>query len=294
MVPITFVHGWGELSERDRLIAMGEFAANGARHLVLGDAMMKLMDGDYFLPRTILKQAEAAGVDFVGAHVPFKEFGDLYAPEERERQQMVARHKLHLLLVDEFGVDNCTFHIGSKYRPEYSVEAHREALFRSLDELLPLAEKLHITICLENLRGPLNTTDDLIFCMEKYRSPYLGVCFDSGHANMKEQGEAYPDSAVRPIWESANLEIRWEKDIVERLKPYMVTCHIHDNSGIRDDHDLPGTGTVNWKRIVDALATAPRLKCIQSEVQTWRYGIPIRTLTENIFCLFGVRPELQN
>ena len=60
MVPITFVHGWDLLAERDRLIAMREFAANGARHLVLSDAMMKLMDGDYFLPRIILKQAEAA------------------------------------------------------------------------------------------------------------------------------------------------------------------------------------------------------------------------------------------
>ena len=293
MVPITFVHGWDELSERDRLIAMREFAANGARHLVLSDAMMKLMDGNYFLPRIILKQAETAGVDFVGAHAPFKDFGDLFIPEERERQQTVARHRLHLLLADEFGVDNCTFHIGSKYRPEYSVEQHREALFRSLDELLPLAEKLHITICLENLRGPMNTVEDLLSCMEKYRSQYLGVCFDSGHANMKENGAAYPDSAVKQTWENAGLEVRWEKDIVERLKPYIVTCHIHDNTGIRDDHYLPGTGTVEWKRVIDALMTAPRLKCIQNEVQAWRYGLPIRTVTENMFELFEVQPEFE-
>ncbi|MBQ6351742.1 MAG: hypothetical protein IJJ28_00560, partial [Lentisphaeria bacterium] len=136
MVPLTFHHSWSKYGERERLTEMCEFAANGVKHIVLGDSLLKMMGQDYALPAVLREQAQKAGVDFVDAHAPFRDFGDLFIPDERDHRQMIARQKLNLLLVQEMGVKTCTFHVGSKYYPEHTVDEHRDALFRSLDELL--------------------------------------------------------------------------------------------------------------------------------------------------------------
>ena len=287
MVPLTFHHSWKKYDERQRLTVMREFVADGARHLVLGDMLLKMMGQDYLLANVLRRQTAEAGVKFVDAHAPFRDFGDLFIPDERDRKEMIARQKLNLLLVNEMGVDSCTFHVGSKYYENHTLEEHREALFRSLDELLPLAEELGITICLENLVRPLSTADELISYMQKYDSPHLGVCLDVGHANLKEKGELHPDSIVTPAWAVAGLPVRWEKEIAEKLQPYIVNCHVHDNSGVADDHDLPGKGDIDWRRIVPVLLNAPRLKNIQCEVLTARHDMPIRTVVDNLKALFG-------
>ena len=287
MVPITFHHSWKNLDERDRLTVMREFAANGATHLVLTDTLLKMMSGDYLLAGILRRQTAEAGVDFVDSHAPFRDFGDLFIPEERDRRQMIARQKLNLLLVNEMGGDTCTFHVGSVRYDGYAIEKYREALFRSLDELLPLAEELGITLCLENGLTPLNSAEALVSYMRKYESPFLGVCFDTGHANVKEQAGSRPDNVTLQVWEKWGLTIRLESDMAEILQPYIVSCHIHDNYGVRDDHALPGNGNIDWGRIVKILSGAPRIRNIQSEVLTRRHNIPIRAVTEKLLRLFG-------
>ena len=287
MIPLTFHHSWKKLDERDRLTAMCEFAANGAHHLVLGDTLLKMLGGDYTLAGVLHRQLAEAGVDFVDAHAPFRDYGDLFIPDKRDWEVMIARQKLNLLFVNEFGVDTCTFHIGSKYYPDHTLDEHRDSIYRSLDELLPLAEKLGITMCIENLVRPLSTADELISYMQKYDSPHLGVCLDVGHANLKEKGMLHPDSEVPATWEIAGLTVRWEKNIAERLQPYIVNCHVHDNCGVGDEHRLTGEGDIDWQRIVPILLNAPRIRNIQSEVLTARRCTPIRTVVDNLRQRFG-------
>lgn len=289
MVPLTFHHGWRKYEERDRLTAMREFAANGAQHLVFGDMLFKMLVGDCTLAAVLHRQLDEAGVDFVDAHAPFRNFGDLSIPDERDRRQMLARQKLNLLFANEFGVGTCTFHVCGESHPGRTLTEHREALYRALDELLPLAEELDIVIALENGLLPLNTADELIGCVRKYDSPYLGVCLDVGHANVKER---WPEGKEIPgMWERVGVPFRREERIAEKLQPYIVNCHLHDNYGERDDHDLPGNGNIDWKRIVPLLLTSPRLRNIQSEVLTARRNIPVRTVVECFRRLFGELPE---
>ena len=50
------------------------------------------------------------------------------------------------------------------------------------------------------------------------------------------------------------------------MAPYIVTCHLHDNNGYNDAHTLPGTGTINWDKLMDDLYTkCPLLQSIQNE-----------------------------
>ena len=287
-LPITFYHTWLPLSPEERYRDMCEFAAGGG-NIAVNVFLLQMLDANYRLIDELRAQAERAGVKFVDAHAPFHAYSDIFNPVERERRLTVARQKLHLAFVRDLGVGNCTFHIGSDPLPGYSLDQHREAFYRSLDELLPVAEKYGITLCLENLVRPLSTADDLISYMKKYDSPNLGVCLDVGHANLKEKGRNEPASEIPPLWKAIGREVYWEENIAEKLQPYIVNCHVHDNRNAVDDHDLPGTGTVDWKRIVPVLLHSPRLKNIQSEVLTSRRSIPIRVVCETVNGLFGVR-----
>jgi sugar phosphate isomerase/epimerase len=57
------------------------------------------------------------------------------------------------------------------------------------------------------------------------------LCFDAGHANL--------DGDVLPA--------------LETTRDSLVTTHIHDNRGERDDHLLPYEGTIDWDALVPAL-----------------------------------------
>ena len=287
-LPLTFYHTWRQLDTEARFRAMCEFAAGGGG-IVVNTFLLKLLCSDYgytFVDE-LRHQAEKAGAKFIDAHAPFHAYGDLFIPAERERKLTVARHKLHLAFVRDLGVDTCTFHVGSDPVAGYTLAQHREAFYRSLDELLPAAADMGITICLENLFRPLSSVDDLLGYLKRYDAPNLALCLDVGHANLKEFGVNFPGNQVEEAWRFVGLEVPWEKRIVERMLPYAATCHIHDNRGYHDDHDLPGRGIVEWKRIVPLLLAAPKLRCIHSEVEAVKYGVTIPELCRTVRELFG-------
>ena len=287
-LPLTFYHTWKPLDSEARYRAMCAFAAGGGG-IVVNTFLLKLLCSDYSytLVDELRRQAERAGVKFIDAHAPFHAYGDLFTPVERQRKLTVARQKLHLAFVRDLGVDTCTFHVGSDPTAGYTLEQHREAFYRSLDELLPAAEEMGITICIENLFRPLSSADDLLGYLDRYDSPRLALCLDVGHANLKEVGRKFPDSQVVEAWRAVGLEVPWEEHIAERMLPYIATCHIHDNCGFHDDHDLPGRGIVDWKRIVPLLLAAPKLRCIHFEVEAVKYGISISELCRVAGELFG-------
>ena len=60
--------------------------------------------------------------------------------------------------------------------------------------------------------------------------PGLGICLDVGHA-------------------------RLQGDVVEALETvagYLVTTHLHDNGGRKDDHLLPFDGVIDWPELLIA------------------------------------------
>ena len=266
MVPITFLYDWEYPSDKDRQTVLYEFAANGARHIVLSDTLLKMIGRCPRLYRELRREVENAGLDFVDAHAPFRNDCDLLVPDPAIRPFMLAHLKYILQIVGDFGVKSCCVHIGNVLYPGYTAAQHRDAVCRSLDEVLPLAEKLDVTVCLENIFRPCNSVDDVIFLNEKFRSEYLGACFDSGHANITENGRVFPECPVYKAYEGWEEPPCWDADVLDRLLPYVVDCHLHDNDASADQHLLPHKGTITWGKLVPKLLSAPRLKCIQGEV----------------------------
>jgi sugar phosphate isomerase/epimerase len=64
----------------------------------------------------------------------------------------------------------------------------------------------------------------------------LGICIDTGHANLHRDLFANPAAA-------------YLRAFADRL----VHLHVSDNLGTGDDHLVPGTGTIDWRSIADAL-----------------------------------------
>ena len=289
-LPLTYFFEWELCDERTRRTVMAEFAANGAKHIVLTSGLLNMLCGTPALYRKLAAEVEAAGLTFVDAHAPFRSECDLWLPVEKYRRQMLARLKFELQLVRDFGVETITIHVGNWPYPGYELEDYRDAVRRSLNELVPVAERLGVTICLENLYKPLNLPDAVVGFIEEFSSPCLGACFDAGHANILARGGDYPDGTAYKSCASMGATPEWDAHALDKMLPHVVSCHLHDNRVRKDDHDLPGTGSVDWETVLEKLASAPRLRCIQSEVAPVRNGIPVAKLCAAFRKLFDA-PE---
>jgi sugar phosphate isomerase/epimerase len=179
---------------------------------------------------------------------------------------------LALEIIADFGVDSITCHVGNTPAQfaEYSLEHLHECILRSLDELLPVAERLGITIAIENIWFATNTPEKLLDIAEHFQSDNLGFCYDSGHANLMTKPSDIENSHPKQAWERFG-PVPYDSQILEKMLPHITTCHLHDNNGAHDQHLLPGLGTIDWDHVIGLLRTAPRLKCFQNEV------IPVRT-----------------
>ena len=279
-VPFTYLCTFAGLDERMRRMMLAEFAANGAKHIVLSDGLFKMLAGTPSFYRKLDAEMRDAGLTFVDAHAPFGGECDPAIPVPEYRRQMLARLKFDLQLASDFGVDTICVHIDSTVYPGYTMAQHFDAACRTLDEVLPVAEKLGITICLENIFKPLNTVNDILTLLREFPSPCLGACYDSGHANIMEHGMADPECLAYDRFGKQGLPVPWEHDVLGQLLPHIVNCHLHDNHAVKDEHDLPGTGTIDWETTFAKLRTAPRLKSIQSEVASADHAIPVKTLVE--------------
>lgn len=107
---------------------------------------------------------------------------------------------------------------------------------RSMDELMPYCLRKNIKICLENLfdmpgEYMLEAWDRLF---AKYPPEFLGLCYDTGHANM--------------IWHDRSPEI------LDAYANRLFAVHLHDNNGRDDQHQIPGEGSISWEPVAKLLA----------------------------------------
>ena len=281
-VPVTYFFDFVSVTDRMRPYIMAEFAAAGAKHLVLTDALLQQIIAQPGLEDELLKEMSDAGLSFLDAHAPFGPVLDLNCPFPEKRAMMIARAKLALEICGAMKVDTITIHVGNNhFEPASAIPAATHAAWvkEALAELLPVAEKNGIIICIENIWFQVNTPDVLNAIKAEFPTDALGFCYDSGHANIMDRGRDYATGNAWSGWRKAGIAVpEWEDKALEKMLPQTVICHLHDNTGWNDAHDLPGRGNVDWPKILKLLDAAPRLKLIQSEVAPQRKLISIPEL----------------
>src|SRR5579863_4985033 len=133
-------------------------------------------------------------------------------PERLRRQEAVDEIKRALDLVEHIPFRYCVQHVA---RSRDIPDGRRwDATFSSLENLSLFARQRGVTIAIENTPGEMATPANLKTFLEQTRLTSLKLCFDTGHAHL-EGGVAAGLEASRDL---------------------MVTTHVHDNRGERDDH----------------------------------------------------------
>lgn len=121
--------------------------------------------------------------------------------------------------------------------------AHLDAVSFSLERLARAAEPLGVTLGLENRYHAYQMPGfaELALLFERFAGGPFGYWHDMGHARVSEL---------------AGLQSQ-----VEYLEAYgslLLGAHLHDARGWRD-HQLPGSGEMDWEGLAPLLAASPRL-----------------------------------
>lgn len=271
-IKLTHYYGLADVPDHIRAMIFNEFAENGSPNLVLADDVFT----NTFRPqysKQLKEDAAAAGVTFVDAHAPFGNGIDLSTYDPSRRRLIINWAKLVLNTAADFNVDTVTFHLSSPPIDECPLAVRHDIVVSALEKILPEAEACGVVICLENVWSPINSAGELLKLMDIFKSPWLGVCYDAGHANIMSESHGKAVAAPNPLrnWGVIGREPEWDDNILEKLLPHIVTCHLHDNDGYKDLHQLPGDGNIDWERTMKLLAKAPRLRYVQNEAVPRRF-----------------------
>jgi len=104
------------------------------------------------------------------------------------------------------------------------------AFLGSLNELL-VEVPGNVRFAVENTPLPSGRVEIIMDIADRYPADRVGACIDLGHANI----EGGVQKAIR---ESA---------------PRLIHVHASDNHGERDDHLVPGRGSIDWKEVFAGL-----------------------------------------
>ena len=215
---------WYRVKAGEEVALMAALPAAGVEHLAAPPS--------FAAPgrlEAMVRLAAANGLDFTAAHAQLDAPCDLGCADEAA----LAAHRRYLERLAAVGVRSCVFHSGSHQSPLPPPE-FAARFRRNLERLLELADGLPVVLAVENVYEPLPLLEALIAEVAAVGAPSsrLGMCFDSGHANIHPAGS---------------------EAVFVRMRPYVVTCHLHDNDGVSDQHLPPGEGKIDWPRLAAAL-----------------------------------------
>ena len=246
-----------------------EFAAAGAKRLVLSHSWCRKFLVDPAFANDCPRAVREAGLSFQDAHAPYGQDWDLNGNHAE-----IDSHCRLIGICAENGVKTYTIHIGPPYDGQSVQEAVSQSC-RAIERILPFAQIAKVIVACENIYYPTTTSECLLKILGTFESPFLRFCYDSGHANLMTCG-------VRDGTLCDWVEAPWLKsgvkplmDDFDDLLPYLVTCHLHDNGGVGDDHNLPMAPgcTIDWLALKKWLFSAPGLQSLQSEVHAAVYRL---------------------
>ena len=211
---------------------------------------------------------------------------EMSLPFDGDRERMLERCRRTLVYSALFGADTCVFHAepdpNVEDRPHHTLAEWISYVDDALEKLLPFAEQCGVVIALENIWTELSCGDTLSGFCQRFPSPWLGLCFDAGHANVMSASGQRTCGWIP--WCCSTGRIPWDDDILDKMLPHIVTTHLHGNHSETDKHDLPSHGNIDWKTVFAKLATAPRLRTHQHEVSI-SFGYSAKTILDDFAAL---------
>lgn len=174
--------------------------------------------------------------------------------EERIRRSVIAAERLG---IQWLVMHPCDFDSDA----EYNFEKARAFNIEYWKPFVEFASNKKVGIAFENLYASghharyCSQVDELIDFVDAFDNPYVGICWDTGHAHVARQNQP---KAIRKI--------------AHRLQ----AMHIHDNHGIAkgDEHILPYFGTIDWCEIMHAVHEVDYKNNFSLQVKHATYVLP--------------------
>jgi sugar phosphate isomerase/epimerase len=141
-------------------------------------------------------------------------------------------------VAEEMPYPRMVLHMGGTR--ETSDPRKRDAAFSSLEHLILHAHHAGVTIAVENTTSEMGDPSYLRAFVDETRLTGLRFNFDIGHAHLADGPE----------------EDRLAKSFAP-LRDLLVAVHLHDNHGEKDEHLPPYDGSIDWKKAIPLLKTAP-------------------------------------
>ena len=227
--------------DRELFSALDAIAEAGFGHVELlgqkphleGVPKGKAMEG-------LIRRLDSVGLKASTVHAPLGK-NTLAAPDEEWRRSAMETLASYLVFTAEVHAREMIVH--PVPYPGFVPEASQNELMRraiesarrSLDELLPIAQRVGVRILLENLpfecSYPLLTMKELRPLVDAYPKAHVGLVMDTGHAILTRQDPA-------------------EEIIVAGDRLWGV--HLHDADGTTD-HLPPMHGQLDWQAVLAAL-----------------------------------------
>jgi len=167
-------------------------------------------------------------------------------PEKARRIDSMDEIKRALETAEHIPFGHMVVHLGERY--DTWSQRTMEFAETALEHLGAFAKPLGVRVLVENLLSEPTTPEHLITILDLGHLDGIGVCLDLGHAHVSV-GVA---------------------EAIAVLGDRIVSMHVHDNHGMKDEHLWPGDGTIDWPAVREAL---PRLKAEPAAVLEIGYGL---------------------
>ena len=158
---------------------------------------------------------------------------DLAATDRLQREHVVTSYRRAIDTVRAVGGgilvthDNLIPNVGEPDHADRKV-----ALLENLAKIAAYGSNQGVPIAVENHpNGYFQHPEHLVALLEEIETGNVGICIDTGHRNLCGD----PAQAIRIAGK------------------HLITVHIHDNHGERDEHLLPMRGAIDWDDVFDAL-----------------------------------------
>ena len=158
---------------------------------------------------------------------------DLASTDAAQHERSVAAHRQTVDFAHSLG--GCilvTHDIDIPAPDEPNSESRLAAFVDGVRAVAGYAEDKGVRLALENIpRGFTNAPDRHVELIERIGCVNVGAVIDTGHRNLGGN----PAAALRAGGR------------------HLITLHLHDNHGAKDEHLLPGRGAIDWPDITQAL-----------------------------------------
>lgn len=183
--------------------------------------------------------AAEAGVGISQVHGPWRWPVRDFTPEDQSER--AEKMKRSIVMTAMLGCKNWVIHPIMPYGLEDAGTPYesktKEFNLKFMRDLLTVAKKCDVTICLENMPFPrlsISSPEQILEFVKEINDEHFKICLDTGHSTV------FYNSAVA--------------DAVRTLGNYIRVLHVHDDRiGGHDLHLPPRYGIIDWEDFSKAL-----------------------------------------